>query len=196
MLYATHFSPPTAISALDKAPARWQHAAMQPLRFFLPLFLGCAALSPVLAELTEATADDLYVLRHWEEHQGTATSMKPGEMKLLVSPDGHHKAEYFHDGCGVTIELHHHPLHEAASHHNARHIRLLLAGGKVNPRLPDSDGKYAWELTEDEECRQLLLTAAGTPDSSATLRHLRAQEDGFNEWEPEPLKKFLEPTSK
>lgn len=33
-------------------------------RFFLPLFLCCAALSPALAELTEATADDLYILRH------------------------------------------------------------------------------------------------------------------------------------
>ena len=59
--------------------------------------------------------------------------------------------------------LRHLPLHEAASKNNARHIRLLLAGGKVNPRLPDSDGKYAWELTEDEECRRLLLAAAGTP---------------------------------
>lgn len=60
---------------------------MQTRRFFLPLFLCCAALSPALAELTEATADDLYTLRYWEEHCGTATSMKPGEKKLLISPD-------------------------------------------------------------------------------------------------------------
>lgn len=72
-------------------------------RFFLPLLLCCAALSPALAELAETTADDLYVLRHREENQGTATSITPGEKKLLVSPDGHHKAEYFHAGCGAAI---------------------------------------------------------------------------------------------
>lgn len=87
MLYATHFSSAATIRLLDKVPARWHHVAMRMHRFFLPLFLCSAALSPALEELTKATADDMYVLRHWEENRGSAGSMNAGEStKLLVSP--------------------------------------------------------------------------------------------------------------
>lgn len=79
--------------------------------------------------------------------------------------------------------LRRHPLHEAAMLGNAAHIRALLAGGKINPRLLDFDAKYAWEIAANEECRTLLRQAAGEPnrahDISATLRYLRGLNEDY-----------------
>lgn len=74
-------------------------------------------------------------------------------------------------------------MHEAASKNNARHIRLLLGGGKVNPCLLDFNAKYAWEVAANEECRTRLQQAAGEPnrrrDIPATLRYLRGLNEDY-----------------
>ena len=79
--------------------------------------------------------------------------------------------------------LRHHPLHEAAANGNAGQIRALLACPKVNPRLLDFEGKYAWEVAANDECRTLLRQAAGEPnraaDVAATLTYLRSLNEDY-----------------
>lgn len=91
--------------------------------------------------------------------------------------------EHFSSNYRTDRMLRRHPLHEAALENNARHVRLLLDSGKVNPRLLDFEGRYAWELAEDSECRELLLRAAGTPDraadAAATLSYLRGLNEDY-----------------
>lgn len=79
--------------------------------------------------------------------------------------------------------MRYHPLHEAAANGNAGQIRALLASPKVNPRLLDFEGKYAWEVAANDECRTLLRQAAGEPsraaDAAATLTYLRSMNEDY-----------------
>ena len=101
-------------------------------------------------------------------------------------------------GYRVDRMMRHHPLHESAMAGNAHQIRALLASPKVNPRLLDFEGRYAWEVAANDECRSLLLQAAGKPDRpadiAATLAYLRSlKEDyAFAPHDLETLEKMLQ----
>ena len=108
MLYTSPFSPATAIRLLDKAPARWHHAAMQTRSLFrraalLLLVLAGTLSTPAPAELVEATVDELMCLVDDERENGIGSETDTSEWHyVLISPDGLTKAAYTQDAFGAA----------------------------------------------------------------------------------------------